>query len=264
MESSRSWSKSPFSVLNVSIYRDFIHSIRMNSCSISVMKWVTMCIKSRNGRMEATQWQRLKARGAQAGLTPSGILLAAFAEVLAVWSKTPRFCINLTLFNRLPLHKQVNEIVGDFTSLLLLQVDYSLPDLFEQRARRLQERLWQDVEHRLYSGVHVLRDLARQHGSAAQALMPVVFTSILGQQTALTHPTPWQEIVYFVTQTPQVWLDHQVMEQAGNLVFYWQVVEELFPVGLIDEMFDAYTQLLQRLASEEEVWQSYCSELVPT
>ncbi|TMC24029.1 MAG: methyltransferase, partial [Chloroflexi bacterium] len=218
----------------------------------------------RNGRMEAAQWQRLKARGAQAGLTPSGILLAAFAEVLVVWSKTPHFCINLTLFNRLPLHEQVNEIVGDFTSLLILEIDNAATDLFEQRARRLQERLWQDADHRLYSGVHVLRDLARQHGSATQALMPVVFTSVLGQQTALTHPTPWQEIVYFVTQTPQVWLDHQVMEQVGHLVFYWHVVEELFPAGLIDDMFADYTQLLDRLAMDEAAWQSHSRELNST
>src|SRR5436305_13262693 len=69
----------------------------------------------RNGRMEAALWQRLKARGAQAGLTPSGILLAAFAEVLAVWSNKPRFCIILTIFKRLPLNYQVNEIVGYVT-----------------------------------------------------------------------------------------------------------------------------------------------------
>ena len=33
---------------------------------------------------------------------------------------SPRFTLNLTLFNRLPLHPQVNELVGDFTSLELL------------------------------------------------------------------------------------------------------------------------------------------------
>ncbi len=32
------------------------------------------------------------------------------------WSKMPRFTLNLTLFNRLPLHPQVNALVGDFTS----------------------------------------------------------------------------------------------------------------------------------------------------
>ena len=61
----------------------------------------------------------------QAGLTPPAVLLAAFAEVLAAWSKSPRFTLNLTLFNRLPLHPQVDELVGDFTSLTLLAVDHA-------------------------------------------------------------------------------------------------------------------------------------------
>ena len=41
----------------------------------------------RDGQLPAAQWQRLKQRIAQAKLTPSGVLAAAFAEVLAQWSK---------------------------------------------------------------------------------------------------------------------------------------------------------------------------------
>ncbi len=216
----------------------------------------------REARLDAPQWQQLKARGIRAGLRPSGILLAAFAEVLATWSKTPRFCINLTVFNRLPLHEQVNDIVGDFTSLLLLAVDHSLPDTFEQRAKRLQEQLWYDFGHRYYSGVRVLRDLARIQGSLAQGIMPVVFTSLLGQDIDMTYPPPWQETIYYVAQTPQVWLDHQVLEVAGNLALYWQAVEALFPPGLLDGMFEAYVRFLHRLAIDDEIWQSSSCELV--
>jgi pyochelin synthetase len=214
-------------------------------------------------QLEAPVWQQLKARGARVGLTSSGTLLAAFAEVLATWSKFPRFCINLTIFNRLPLHEQVNNIVGDFTSLLLLAVDYSLPE-FEQRAKRLQEQLWRDFEHHYYSGVRVLRGLARLQGSSTQAMMPVVFTSLLGQEIGATYPALWQETTYFVTQTPQVWLDHQVLEEAGNLVLYWHTAEALFPLGLIDEMFEAYIRLLHRLATDDTAWQSHSLELIPS
>jgi pyochelin synthetase len=218
----------------------------------------------RKARLDALEWQQLKARGAQARLTPSGILLAAFAEVLATWSKTPRFCINLTIFNLLPLHKQVNEIMGDFTSLLLLAVDNSHSDSFENRAKSLQEQLWRDFDHSYYNGVRVLRDLARMQGDTGQAIMPVVFTSLLGQELDTTYSVPWQETLYFVTQTPQVWLDHQAVEDAGDLVLYWHAVEALFPSGLLDEMYDAYMRFLRRLATDEGVWQSSLSELVPS
>ena len=209
------------------------------------------------------EWQQLKARGAQARLTPSGILLAAFAEVLATWSKSLGFCINVTVFNLLSSRQQLNGIVGDFTSLLLLAVDNSCSDTFEGRAKSLQEQLWRDFDHCHYSGVRVLRDLTRMQGGTGQAIMPVVFTSLLGLDMNTTYPAPWQETIYFVMQTPQVWLDHQVIEQAGSLVLYWHAVEDLFPPGLLDDMFEAYICFLRRLATDDAIWRRSSPELVP-
>ena len=217
-------------------------------------------------------WQRAKQRASRAGLTPSGLLLAVYAEVLAAWSKSPRFTVNLTLFNRLPLHPQIHELVGDFTSLTLCAVDNSQPAPFVDRARRIQDRLWEGLDHRLVSGVRVMRELARGHGGAARALMPVVFTSTLNlappeaqpstpatSATSATSDTsantagepegPEPAQGYEISQTPQVWIDHQVSERRGWLNCTWDVVEDLFPPGLIDEMFAAFRGLLERLAA---------------
>ncbi|HSG41069.1 MAG TPA: amino acid adenylation domain-containing protein, partial [Thermoanaerobaculia bacterium] len=92
----------------------------------------------RLGRLSRGDWARLKARATQEALTPSGVLLAAWSEVLAAWSETPDLTVNLTLFNRLPLHPQVDDIVGDFTSLTLLAVERAPGLAFGERARRLQ------------------------------------------------------------------------------------------------------------------------------
>jgi amino acid adenylation domain-containing protein len=216
----------------------------------------------REARLDAETWSRLKARAARAGLTPSGVLLAAFAEVLHTWSKSPRFSLNLSIFNRLPLHPQVNSIVGDFTSLIVLAIEHSA-DTFEQRARCIQEQLWSDLDHSIYSGVRVLRELGRRQGNMATGVMPIVFTSLLIEDMANQLPPPWQETLYCVSQTPQVWLDHQVLESGGTLIMHWQVVEALFQAGVIDAMFSAYCQLLQRLATEEETWQTPSISLVP-
>ena len=225
-------------------------------------------------QLEKELWKRLKARANQAGLTPSGVLLAAFAEVLKVWSKSGRFTINLTLFNRLPLHAQVNEIVGDFTSLTLLEIDNSGKGTFEELGKRIQEQLWKDLDHRYVSGVRVLREMAKVQGGLLRAAMPVVFTSGLfessiNQEDVVQEASSSSDVlspknrIYSITQTPQVWLDHQVGEQDGKLVFNWDVVEELFPAGVIDEMFQAYCRLVRRLAEEEGVWQERTGELVP-
>jgi amino acid adenylation domain-containing protein len=220
----------------------------------------------RSGKLEPDTWGRLKHRASQVGVTPSGLLLAAFAEILTLWSKSPRFTINLTLFNRLPLHPQVNQIVGDFTSSTLLAVDNSGQDTFEVRARRIQQQLWDDLEHRYVSGVQVLRELARIQERVSGALMPVVFTSTLIHETLSEQSSPidWLgKVVYSISQTPQVYLDHQVSEVAGALVFNWDAVEELFPAGLLDDMFAAYCDFLKRLANSDELWHAMTRQLLP-
>lgn len=216
----------------------------------------------REARLEAAPWQHLKQRAARAGLTPSCVLLAAFAEVLSTWCRHPRFSLNLSTFHRLPLHPQVNSIVGDFTSLVVLAIDHTART-FEIRARRIQEQLWRDLDQSLYSGVRVLRELARRQGDPTAGVLPIVFTSLLIQDTAISWQAPWQETFYCVSQTPQVWMDHQVLESHGSLVFHWQVIDALFPPGLIDTMFAAYCRLLQRLATEEDLWQAAHIPLLP-
>ncbi|MDI1443026.1 non-ribosomal peptide synthetase [Polyangium sp. 6x1] len=218
----------------------------------------------RQARLEPERWSRLKRRAQQAGLTPSGVVLAAYADVLAAWSASPSFTLNLTLFNRLPVHPQIHQVVGDFTSLCLLAVDQRVDAPFEARARRLQQRLWEDLDHRRISGVRVLRELARQ---GVDAKMPVVFTSELGDTSAdeLAESLPLVgEVTYTITQTPQVWLDHQVRQLQGGLHLSWDAVEELFPEGMLGEMFDAYVKLLQRLSDDEGAWQDVERALLPS
>ncbi|EGH18303.1 yersiniabactin polyketide/non-ribosomal peptide synthetase, partial [Pseudomonas savastanoi pv. glycinea str. race 4] len=72
--------------------------------------------------------------------------------------------------------------------------------------------------------------------------MPVVFTSMLGMSLdgkaidqAMT--STLGDPVHVFTQTPQVWLDHQVMEIDGELVFSWYCMEDVLADGLIDSLF---------------------------
>ncbi|XOS92275.1 hypothetical protein ACLMAB_29215 [Brevibacillus laterosporus] len=67
--------------------------------------------------------------------------------------------------------------------------------------------------------------------------------------------------MYNITQTPQVWLDHQVVEQDEELLLIWDAVEGLFPEGMLADMFSAYCQLLQRLTDDDAVWKKRCLAL---
>lgn len=213
--------------------------------------------KRRSARIDAATWRTLREKGTRFRATPSGILLAAYAEVLAIWSKSPRFCINLALFNRLPLHPQSNDIIGDFTSVNLLAIDNSTGESFVQRAQRQQEQLWNDLDHRLFSGIHVMRELRRLQGVGPKAIMPFVFTSLLNLDDH-GEGTTWLsrlgEPGFAHTQTPQVYLDFIVQEDKGTLVLNWDAVDELFPQGMLDDMFQSFQRLLRELASEEVSW----------
>ena len=219
----------------------------------------------RSGKLKANDWQKLKDQASRLGITPSGLLLAAFAEILTTWSKNHEFTLNLTLFNRLPIHPEINRLIGDFTSSLLLAVNNKGQDSFSTKARRIQGQLWEDLDHRHVSGVKILRELSRLRGGKGEALMPVVFTSTLTQTSQQTSSSrSWDaDVVYSVSQTSQVYLDHQVSEIAGELIFNWDAIEELFPTGLLDDMFTAYSSFLERLAADTTLWESQTLDLLP-
>lgn len=204
------------------------------------------------------QWRALAARAAQESLTPSTALLAAYAEVLAIWSKSQKFTLNLTLFNRLPLHEQVDQLVGEFTSTALLEIDNIGRDVFRTRSRHLQERLWKDLDHRAYSGLQVMAELARSRRASGKALMPVVFTSLLNLDYGLKDRGRLSSLgrrVFSISQTPQVYLDCIVSDNAdGALEVAWDCVEEVFPPNLLDDLFAAFGRLLEDLASDPSAW----------
>ncbi|WP_019008408.1 non-ribosomal peptide synthetase [Deinococcus aquatilis] len=219
----------------------------------------------RSARLKPEQWRALKDLAHQHGVTPVSVLLGAFGTVLAGWSGSRRFTLNLTVFNRLPLHPAVQRLVGDFTGTTLLALDLTPTEAFSARAARIQAQLWADLEHRHYSGVQVMRDLSRESGTR-QALCPVVFTSHLagGHSAQDTIPPPLPvEVVYGLSQTPQVSLDHQVFEQGGGLNISWDARAALFAPGVLDEMFAAYLRVLHTLIQGGAAWKATHSSLAP-
>ncbi|WP_440049381.1 condensation domain-containing protein, partial [Klebsiella pneumoniae] len=112
-----------------------------------------------NGALDSTRWHRLKKRAADAHLTPSAVLLSVWSTVLSAWSAQPEFTLNLTLFDRRPLHPQINQILGDFTSLMLLS--WHPGESWLHSAQSLQQRLSQNLNHRDVSAIRVMRQLAQ-------------------------------------------------------------------------------------------------------
>jgi pyochelin synthetase len=209
------------------------------------------------------RWTALRRRASEHKITPSCAVLAAYAEIIGRWSRRAHFMLNLTLLNRQALHPQVGELVGDFTTVSLLEVDRAATVPFGARAQELQAQLWQDIDHRLFSGVEVMREIARRRGRAA-ALMPVIFTSTIGLADGEMNDAPLEgELVFGLSQTPQVWIDCQAVERRGELVVSWDVRDGVFPDGLVEDMFSALRTLLEGLAQEDAPWDLDCPVALP-
>jgi pyochelin synthetase len=85
------------------------------------------------------------------------------------------------------------------------------------------------MEHATFSGIEVLRELGRRRET--RAVYPVVFTSMLGlgKESRLDGDFMRDaQLVYSISQTPQVWLDCQVSERQGELRLNWDLRDGVF------------------------------------
>lgn len=214
------------------------------------------------GRINAASWQRIIECAGAYGITHSTILLTAFAEVLSRWSSRPDLTLNLTLFDRKEVHPDIYRVMGDFTSLTLIGYQPEPGESWLTRVQRMQQELGEALEHRDISSVSLVRELARLNG-ASEVAMPVVFTSALGVPGGTAAPAggPFNRQIWGLTQTPQVWLDHQVVETDGGIALNWDVVATLFPEGLTTTMFEAYLRMLEWLSACE--WTHAMPDLMP-
>jgi amino acid adenylation domain-containing protein len=210
--------------------------------------------------LKKDQWAALAAAAARRGVTPSVLLLAAYCEVLRTWSKSQEFTVTVTSTNRLPVHPQVDDILGQFTSPSLLAVTGGAHETFESRLTHIQRQLDADLSHSLFNGVRVMRELTRRQRDG-RASMPVVFSSALdGPETYTDHDRDalhaFGDLVDNASQTPQIWLENQVLPTSGGeVIVTWNAVNGLFPAGTLDAMFGAYRALLDRVTNDDDtVW----------
>ncbi|WP_026123000.1 non-ribosomal peptide synthetase, partial [Nocardiopsis halotolerans] len=206
-------------------------------------------------RLTPERTRLFERRARAAGVTPAAALAAAFAEVLGAWSATPRFSLNLPLFDRAPLHPDVDRVVGDFSGSVLLGVDTSAPVPFTERARTVQSDLHGAIDHGAYGGVEVLRDLARL-GDGSPVLAPVVYTSAIGLGPLFTDTVQerFGRPSWIISQGPQVLLDAQVTELDGGLLLNWDLRGGAFATGTMETAFARYRAFVDELVDDPAAW----------
>lgn len=203
-------------------------------------------------------WNKFKSKcdSFNPSITPTAALALIYGIVLSRWSQSNHFAINMTFFNRLPLHNNIDNIVGDFTSLELLE--FNLHELntysFIQKVSRLQSLLYTDLDHVLFSGLEVQRELNMISGNYKSVSYPIVFTSLLSlnmQGGAFLSDRLIDDTSNDITQTSQVWLDNKAYVLKQGFVAEWDYVEELFPEGVIEDMHECYCNLIDYYACSD-------------
>lgn len=215
-------------------------------------------------RMEPELWKKLKDKCNKHGVTVSSMLLAAYAEVLGIWSQSPKLTINAPVFTRLPIHPQINNVVGEFTSSVLIRCETRGTSSFLDRIKNIQQLVFNGLKHCQMSGIEVMRRKLRAGSSAESSRMPIVFTSTFGLAkmadtgfaSSIAGFSSLGHEVFNISQTPQVWIDNHVHDREGTLSIYWDTVEELFPAGMLKKMFNIYTQSIEQLANDKNIWKN--------
>lgn len=219
--------------------------------------------------LPVAQWDAFKERMQQDGLTQAAVLLTVYGEVLATWSSGARFCINVPVFNRQGWHPDVNHVLGNFSSFTLVEFDYGTEMSFVARVKEVQRQLMEGLQHHHIGGVQIMRMINQQRGKISAGAYPCVYTSLpsgvdewdSSLKSMITRELG--EIQYTISQTPQVWIDVHVWYESGGLEFNWDAVEELFPEGMVDSMFDAYCRMIEALAADPALWMQSRIDLLP-
>ncbi len=188
------------------------------------------------------------------GVTPAMIIATILAEIVGHWSATDHFLLNVPMFNRPDHHPDIEHVVGDFSSSVMLEVDLRQPLTFLDRVRALQQRMHHDAAHAAYTGLDLLRELGRQRGETV--LAPIVFTSALGLGE-LFAPDVTNLVgkpVWIISQGPQVLLDAQVTEFESGLLVNWDTREDALQLGIMDAMFSLFNHVLDSIIDEPATW----------
>jgi len=80
----------------------------------------------------------------------------------------------------------------------------------------VQNQLLDDISHSLYSSIEFERKIRKKTNNYIESVMPIVFTSGIGIDDI--REEKWiDNLSYSISQSPQVWLDHQVFVLKGGL-----------------------------------------------
>lgn len=193
----------------------------------------------------------LAKKGSDYGATLAVVLLTAYGLVISKWSDQKKFLMNMPMFNR--EDETIQNVVADFTNLLLVELDYSQRMSFSGYLQAVQKSFLESMDHSACSGVEILRELRKQKGEDVDAT--IVFSCNLGTPlVSQDFKCAFHDIGYMISQTPQVLIDFQAFTATEGLQFIWDAADDMFPEGMVEEIFQCFVGLIHTLSERDADW----------
>nr|MCR5083844.1 amino acid adenylation domain-containing protein [Parasporobacterium sp.] len=209
----------------------------------------------RKAVLETSRWEKFKEKASGCGITPAMALLTLYGEVMARFSQNKNFLMNIPLFNRNEEDEKIEDVVADFTTILLLEMNLEARESFVSKAKKVQERFHNDMEYIAYSGLKLEREYKKMHPGTG-IVAPIVFSCNLGIPLFNKEfEDNLGQMAYMISQTPQVWLDFQLFDVNEGMMMIWDSVDEVFEENIPDEMFSLFTDTLSRLCDDDSLWE---------
>ena len=201
-------------------------------------------------RLTAAEYRGFCERFRARRVLPTAALLHTFAEVLGRWAVEPRFCVAVFHQSEASRDSAADGFAGQLGTVLPLAVDLAADADPDRRAAALQRQLWNDMRHGDVDGTSIVRRMTAGRGWLPHPALPCVFTSLLGPDGRERPGGRMRcRTVTSGIRRPHVLIDNQVQPVGDGVVeCVWDTVDDAFPPGLPDLMFDAYREMLTCLA----------------
>jgi amino acid adenylation domain-containing protein len=195
----------------------------------------------------------LKRKAAGLEVSVSTLILCLFTRTLHHYSLNPDFSLILTVFNRLRLNADIDQVVGPFTSTSLFAARHSQQVDFNSFVRESHAQIVSDLDHRYVSGMRAI-ELARQENRHRRwPNLTIAFTSLVSdlhqEKSALE-----DAVGYSLVQTPHLNLEHQLSQIEDQLEISWYVAKQSYPDAYIERVFEHYVEVIGQCALHQGRW----------
>ncbi|HEN7857949.1 condensation domain-containing protein [Streptococcus agalactiae] len=176
-------------------------------------------------------------------VTLSAVVITIYMKVLSDLTDVDELTITTTLFGKLPVVKNIDELLGEFTNIGL--VSYKDNKNILDSVKATQKQIFKLLEYRCLDGINIINKIRQENEK--NKLFPIVVTCMIGEDYS-SCKNGFREICS-LSRTPQVYLDHHIRIIDGRIVITFDYVDELLYEEDINWIVDNYINLVSEICS---------------